>query len=608
MMARHGIMQPPPLISVQNLQLTGRRGRGLETPIVDGVSFDVAEKEMLALIGESGSGKTSVALALMGYARRGCRIAGGKIRVAGYDVTEMPPAELRSFRGKTIAYIAQNAGAAFNPALPLMDQVIEPALLHHVMPRQVAIERAIFLFELMALPSPGTIGARYSHELSGGQLQRLMAAMALITGPEVVIFDEPTTALDVTTQIEVLEAFRTVRREEGFTGVYVTHDLAVVAQMADRAVVLKNGVVQEEGTTEQILSAPRHAYTQALLAANTPQVRNAPTQATDSGTVVPVLDVRDLVVGYGGTGPDGRPRHTILSDVSLPVMPGETMGIIGESGCGKSTLIRAIAGIQPWTSGGITFEGEALAPRIEARSAAQRRHLQLVAQNADLVLNPAMSVGDTLRRVLTFNGDAANGAEIGRLLDMVRLPSALADRFPPELSGGQKQRVNLARALAARPRLVLCDEITAALDTVVAAAILDLMMELKRELGIAWLFVTHDLHALRSVCDRVAVLYAGHRVEFTPISALEEAPHHPYTRRLENSVPEMRADWLTDVISLRDQGSEPVPALSSSRGAGCCYAARCPVRIAICEVATPPVWRSPAGALISCHLTSQDLS
>ncbi|GBR09876.1 oligopeptide/dipeptide ABC transporter ATPase subunit [Acetobacter oeni LMG 21952] len=572
------------------------------------MSFDVAEKEMLALIGESGSGKTSIALALTGYARRGCRIAGGHIHVAGYDVTAMPPAELRAFRGKTIAYIAQNAGAAFNPALPLMDQVIEPALLHHTMPRRMAIERAISLFELMALPSPGTIGSRYPHELSGGQIQRLMAATALITGPEVVIFDEPTTALDVTTQIEVLEAFRTVRREEGFTGVYVTHDLAVVAQMADRAVVLKNGVVQEEGTTEQILSAPRHSYTQALLAANTPRIRNNVTETKDTGKDVPALDVRDLVVGYGGTGRDGRPRHTILSDVSLPVLPGETMGIIGESGCGKSTLIRAIAGIQPWTNGGITFEGEPLAPRIEARSAAQRRHLQLVAQNADLVLNPAMSVGDTLRRVLTFNGDAATDVEIGHLLDMVRLPVALADRFPPELSGGQKQRVNLARALAARPRLVLCDEITAALDTVVAAAILDLMMELKRELGIAWLFVTHDLHALRSVCDRVAVLYAGHRVEFTPVAALETPPHHPYTRRLENSVPEMRADWLSDVIGQRDQACDMAPAMPSSRGNGCCYVSRCPVREAVCEISVPPVRRSPDGALISCHLTIQDLS
>ncbi|OUI85483.1 ABC transporter ATP-binding protein [Acetobacter tropicalis] len=592
---------PPPLISVQNLSLTGRRGRGPETPIVTNVSFNVAEGEMLALIGESGSGKTSIALALTGYARQGCRISGGTLRVAGHDVLHMNARELHAFRGMTIAYIAQNAGAAFNPALPLMEQVIEPALVHHIMPRKEAVEQAIALFELMALPSPHTIGARYPHECSGGQLQRIMAAMALITEPEVVIFDEPTTALDVTTQIEVLEAFRLAMRQCGFTGVYVTHDLAIVAQMADRAVVLKNGTVQEEGSTGQILTAPTQAYTQALVAASEPHTRNHdPVPAS-----APLLDVRDILVGYGGITPEGRPVHTILNQVSLPVLAGETMGIIGESGCGKSTLIRAIAGIQPWSAGSMMFEGQPLAADINIRSPQQRQHLQLVAQNADLVLNPAMTVQATLRRVLTFYGEDASDNAIRHILDMVRLPAALASRLPTQLSGGQKQRVNLARALAARPRLVLCDEITAALDTVVAAAILDLMMELKRELGLSWLFVTHDLHALRSVCDHVAVLYAGHCVEFSTITALQTAPHHPYARKLEASVPEMRPDWLDGVI--RQHGSKqdkagPPPAN------GCCYMPRCPMAIAACTHTPPPVWQAPSNAFIACHRTAQELS
>lgn len=591
---------PPPLISVQNLCLTGRRGRGPETPIVTNVSFDVAEGEMLALIGESGSGKTSIALALTGYARQGCRISGGSLHVAGHDVLRMNARELHAFRGKTIAYIAQNAGAAFNPALPLMEQVIEPALVHHIMPRKKAMEQAIALLELMALPSPHTIGARYPHECSGGQLQRIMAVMALITEPEVVIFDEPTTALDVTTQIEVLEAFRLAMRQCGFTGVYVTHDLAIVAQMADRAVVLKNGTVQEEGATSQILNEPTQPYTQALVTASKPHTRNH----DPSPASVPLLDVRNLLVGYGGITPEGKPVHTILDQVSLPVMTGETMGIIGESGCGKSTLIRAIAGIQPWSAGSMIFEGQPLAPDINARSPQQRQHLQLVAQNADLVLNPAMTVQATLRRVMTFYGEDASDAAIRHILDMVRLPAALSSRLPTQLSGGQKQRVNLARALAARPRLVLCDEITAALDTVVAAAILDLMMELKRELSLSWLFVTHDLHALRSVCDHVAVLYAGHCVEFSTITALQTATHHPYTRKLEASVPEMRPDWLDGVI--RQYGAKQDKA-GATPANGCSYLPRCPAAIPVCTHTPPPVWQASSGAFIACHRTAQEL-
>ncbi|MCP1242503.1 ATP-binding cassette domain-containing protein [Acetobacter lambici] len=600
-MTRQNPTSPPPLISVQNLCLTGRRGTGPETPIVSNVSFDVAEGEMLALIGESGSGKTSIALALTGYARAGCRIAQGELRVAGHDVRTMNASELRSFRGKTIAYIAQNAGAAFNPALPLMEQVIEPALAHHILPRKEAVEHAIALFEMMALPTPHTIGARYPHECSGGQLQRIMAAMALITEPEVVIFDEPTTALDVTTQIEVLEAFRVAMRQCGFTGVYVTHDLAIVAQMADRAVVLKNGNVQEEGTTRQILSKPAQPYTQQLVAASQPHLRNHDSPPLSA----PLLDIKNLVVGYGPPMANGRPTHTIVDNVSLPVCAGETLGIIGESGCGKSTLIRAMAGIQPWADGSMMFDGQPLPARIEERTPQQRQHMQLVAQNADLVLNPAMTVEATLRRVLTFYNEDASDAAIKRVLDMVRLPQALAGRYPPQLSGGQKQRVNLARALAARPRLVLCDEITAALDTVVAAAILDLMMELKRELGLSWLFVTHDLHALRSVCDHVAVLYAGHCVEFSTAAALNVPPHHPYTRKLENSVPEMQPGWLDGVIQhngLRQSGAERAPAT------GCSYMPRCPVAVAECAQAPPHTWQAPSGAHIACHLHAQDLS
>ncbi|MBS1089302.1 ABC transporter ATP-binding protein [Gluconobacter wancherniae] len=593
-------------IQVDNLEIVGRRGRGAELPIVRNVSFSVARGEMLALIGESGSGKTTVALSLLGHIRSGCRISGGTIRVAGYEVTALTAQERRSMRGRVISYVAQNAGSAFNPALSIMRQVVEPALVHHILPRRDLEARAIALFRALALPEPETIGERYPGELSGGQLQRLMAAMALMTDPEVVVFDEPTTALDVTTQIEVLAAFKSVLAERGVTGVYVTHDLSVVAQIADHAIVLKDGAVREAGTVSNILFKPQDPYSQALLAAAEPCSRQS--EGVEALEQQSVLDIRNLVVGYGRSTSAGLPEKVIVNHVSFSVPKGGMLGVIGESGCGKSTLARAISGLQPWSAGELLLNGVALSGNVTDRAPEQRRRLQLVAQNADSVLNPSKTIGNTLERAVRFysglRGEAA-ARRVSELLEMVQLSPALATRLPSELSGGQKQRINFARALAADPQIVLCDEITAALDTVVAAAILDLMKELQRDLGLAFIFITHDLHALQSICERVAVLYAGQVVEVGPAAALGEGFHHPYTRLLHDSVPLMEPGWLEETRLRRLAETMPatLPNPSSADAGLCCFLTRCPDRVAgLCDRIAPPVRSVVHGPRVLCHL------
>lgn len=594
------------IIHVKNLKIVGRRGKGAELPIVQNVSFSVQRGEMLALIGESGSGKTTVALSLLGHIRNGCRIAGGEIRVAGYDVMALSSHERRSMRGRVVSYVAQNAGSAFNPALSIMPQVVEAALVHRILPRRDLEARAIALFRALALPDPETIGEKYPCELSGGQLQRLMAAMALMTDPEVIVFDEPTTALDVTTQIEVLAAFKAVLAERSITGVYVTHDLSVVAQIADHAVVLKDGAIREAGTVSKILFQPEDPYSQALLAAAEPRSRQ--TKDAEGSERGNLIEVRDLVVGYGRSMRTGSLEKVIVNHANFSVPKGGMLGVIGESGCGKSTLARAIAGLQPWSAGELLLNGVPLSGDVRARTAEQRRHLQLVAQNADSVLNPAKPIGKTLERVVRFYGGLRGESATRRvheLLDMVRLSPSLAARLPSELSGGQKQRVNFARALAADPQIVLCDEITAALDTVVAAAILDLMKELQRDLGLAFIFITHDLHALQSICDRVAVLYAGQAVEVGAAEALGEGIHHPYTRLLHDSVPLMDTNWLEGTRTRRM--AEALPEMTfdptSSASELCAFLARCPDRAGgLCDRVPPAAFSVPHGPRVLCHL------
>lgn len=536
------------LVRVEHLRVTARGEDGVEFPIVHDVSLSLDKGEVLALIGESGSGKTTIALTLLGYARPGCRIAGGTIEVAGQRLDTMDDAGLRRLRGRTVAYVAQSAAAAFNPSRRIMAQVIEPALLHGLMDRKAAEARARALFAKLALPDPDRVGDRFPHQVSGGQLQRLMAAMALIADPELVIFDEPTTALDVTTQIEVLMAFKAAVRDLGTTAVYVSHDLAVVAQIADRILVLRDGAVQETGATDAILHAPAHGYSRQLLAAAQPRA-TLPAVPLPEPAVgeAPLLELRGLVAGYGRAGADGLPAVRIVDDIDLKILRGQVLGVIGESGCGKSTLARVVAGLHAPAAGHVNLHGVPLGDTIGDRSRDQLRRVQMVFQMADTALNPATSVAQALGRPLSLFHGLSRGerrAEIARLLDLVRLPASVADRLPGELSGGQKQRVNLARALAARPDLILCDEVTSALDPVVAEQVLDLLIDLRRELGLSYMFITHDLNIVRAIADEVIVLQGGRIVQHMTQDTLLAGPHHPYTARLMASVPLLERGWL----------------------------------------------------------------
>jgi peptide/nickel transport system ATP-binding protein len=596
-----------PLARIDGLTVIARAEDGRDLQIVRDVSLSVAPGEVLALIGESGSGKTTIALALLGYTRGGCRIASGEIEVAGHRLDQLDEPALRAIRGRTVAYVAQSAAAAFNPMLPIMRQVIEPALIHGCMDRAAAEAKAIDLFRALALPDPEGVGSRYPHQVSGGQLQRLMAAMALITDPQLVVFDEPTTALDVTTQIEVLKAFKAVVRNLGTTAVYVSHDLAVVAQIADRIVVLRDGAIQETGTTDQILFKPDHAYSRQLVAAAAPRCSAVSVVPAPHGTgEAPLLEVRNVVAGYGGVDRDGQPRSLILSDISLTIARGQVLGVIGESGSGKSTLARVVAGLHAPASGQVTLSGVPLAGAIADRRREDLRRVQLVFQNADTALNPATCVARTLGRPLTFfHGLRGKDlkAEVSRLLDLVRLPAALADRLPGELSGGQKQRVNLARALAARPDLLLCDEVTSALDPVVAEAVLDLLIELRRELGLAYMFISHDLGTVRAIADETLILYGGATMETADRDSLASAPHHPYARLLMASVPALRQGWLEEVGDLFG-GGRIRPAAT---GGGCRFHARCELaRPGQCNVEAPPA-RFHQGRTIACHRSIDEL-
>lgn len=536
------------LVEIKNLHVEATTDSGRRIEIIKGVDIEIAKGEIVALIGESGSGKTTIALTLMGHTRPGCRISDGAILVDGKDMAKLSERERSALRGTDVAYVPQSAAAAFNPSQTIMDQVIEVTRIHHLMTPEKARERAIELFKALSLPSPETIGTRYPHQVSGGQLQRLAAAMALIGDPKLVIFDEPTTALDVTTQIDVLRAFKSVMKAGGISGVYVSHDLAVVAQIADRIVVLKGGEVQEEGTTQAILSTPKHAYTQELLAAFEPKE----TQFADKPIEKPrpLLEIENVIAGYGPIQPNGLPFIQAVRSVSLSVEKGRNLGIIGESGCGKSTLARCIAGILPANAGNIIFDGKELDHTARRRSREALREMQIVFQYADTALNPAKPIDDILGRPLSFYhglSGKARAARVEELLDMVQLPKSLRYRHPSELSGGQKQRINFARALAANPKLIICDEITSALDTVVAAAIIELLKELQRELDLSYVFISHDLSVVEAICDEIVVMYHGEKVEHLTRDDVK-TPAHPYSKLLFSSVPKLDPTWLDTLV------------------------------------------------------------
>ncbi|WP_106796390.1 ABC transporter ATP-binding protein [Rhizobium sp. H4] len=539
----------PELLSVRNLKIEATSYPPGEAPkrvtIVDGVSFDLQKGKVLGLIGESGAGKSTIGLSALAYGRGGAEITGGEVLLAGTDILALGKNGIRKIRGARVCYVAQSAAAAFNPAHRLGDQVIEASVKHGLMSREEARKRALYLFRVLGLPNPESFGERFAHQVSGGQLQRAMTAMALCSNPELIVFDEPTTALDVTTQIDVLAAIKHAIEETHTAALYITHDLAVVAQISDDIMVLRYGKQVEYGSVQQIIEAPRQDYTRALV-----NVRQAyREEAADQSAAL--LKVENVSAEYSN-------GFKVLHDVSLHVPKGQTLAVVGESGSGKSTLARVITGLLPPSSGRVIFAGKPLMPGLKSRPNDDLRRIQLIYQMADTAMNPRQTVRDIIGRPLTFYYGLRGGAKTARvkeLLDQIEMGNGFIDRYPAELSGGQKQRVAIARALAAKPELILCDEPTSALDPLVAEGILKLLLRLQQEEQLSYVFITHDIAIVRAIADSVAVMHHGRLVRFGPKSTALSPPFDDYTDLLLKSVPEMEIGWLERVLTTRKMAS-----------------------------------------------------
>ncbi|MER9935423.1 ABC transporter ATP-binding protein [Mesorhizobium sp. M0088] len=527
------------LLQIRNLHVEGFSDERWH-PIVHGVDLTLKRGQVLGLIGESGAGKSTIGLAAMGYAKPGCRIMQGSVLFDGIDLLAVNEKGRRRLRGSRIAYVAQSAAASFNPAHRLLEQTVETAVAHGIAGREEANRSAVDLYRRLQLPEPETIGFRYPHQVSGGQLQRAMTAMAMACRPDLIIFDEPTTALDVTTQVEVLASIRNIVEELSTAAIYVTHDLAVVAQMADRIMVLRHGRTVEEADTRQMLASPSQEYTKTLWAVR--KLAKPEVPADDY-----LLTIDNVTAAYAG-------KVKVLQDVSIKVPRGRTVAVVGESGSGKSTLARVVTGLLPPISGSISFAGQLLSTGLKTRPKEVLRRIQMIYQMPDNALNPRQTVEEVIARPLEFYlglKGARRDRRIGELMHMVEMSEDFLERLPGELSGGQKQRVCIARALAADPELIICDEITSALDQIVQEEILKLLIRLQRELGMSYIFITHDIATVRAIADEIVVMHRGKVVEQGLKSEVLTPPHAAYTERLLSSVPEMNPDWLTRLLASR---------------------------------------------------------
>ena len=530
------------LLEIKNLNLEAHY-EGKWQPIVHDISLNLKKGEILGLIGESGAGKSTIGLAAMGYCRQGCRIASGSINLDGQELFNASEEKLRVVRGSKISYVAQSAAASFNPAHRIIKQYAEAPVHHGLMAHSQAEKEAIEIYRRLFLPIPKKIGFRYPHELSGGQLQRAMVAMAMSCKPDIIVFDEPTTALDVTTQIEVLAAVKEITEKMNKAALYITHDLAVVAQVAHRIMVLRNGRLVEEGETRDLIENPRETYTRELL-----NVRSLREDKTLADKLEIILEIKDVTATYTGD-------INVVEDIDLTVRRGRTVALVGESGSGKSTLAKVITGLLPAIKGSIKFLDKELPKKLKDREKQDLRKMQMIYQMPDTALNPKQTVRKVIGRPLEFyfgiRGKKAD-ARIRELLINIELdPDSYIDRLTTELSGGEKQRICIARALAAEPDLIICDEVTSALDQLVGEGILNLLQDLQNKTNMSYLFITHDLATVKAIADKIVIMLQGKIIEQGEKKKVLNPPHHEYTDKLLASVPEMDPDWLDKLLAER---------------------------------------------------------
>jgi len=648
--------------------------------VVNDATFAIARGEALGLVGESGCGKTTTALALLGFQRPGSRIRSGTIDFGGRDLAHLSRRELQKVRGRRVSLVPQNPTTALSPGLRIGDQLAEAMAVHDVgSSGGDRTRRARELIAHVRLPDPARTARKYPHQLSGGQQQRVVIAMALACDPELIVLDEPTTGLDVTTQAQILDLLRRLRAELGMAMLYVTHNLGVVAAVCDRVGVMYAGELVEDAPVRELFSHPRHPYTRGLIDAvpsvaaphrsrdfvlrgllkrnelpkgcrfaprcdfaeeacfeqrqllrpiaeahevacrRVEEVERLTAGRTSASRYVPLvaaadeslLDVAGLSITYDRRrwrlGRAVRPQLVVVQDVTFDLRARETFALVGESGSGKSTIARTVGGLLRPLSGQLTFEGRDLAATVESRSKDVRREIQIVLQNPDASLNPRQRVHQIVGRPLElFFGlrGKARRAGVAKALEDVRLDAAFANRYPDELSGGERQRIAIARALAARPRLMLCDEILSALDVSVQTNIVELLRELQAEQGIAYLFISHDLAVVRALSHRVGVLYLGELCEVGSAADVYAPPYHPYTHMLLSAVPEIDGENTSSTAVRSD------PGVASARPESACpFTDRCPWKVGpICHEVDPPWQTTGNGHMLRCHIPLEELT
>ncbi len=667
-----------PLLQIADLRISYRHGDGW-LPVINRVSFDIARGETFGLVGESGCGKSTVALQLLGYRNPASRIEGGTVSFQGRDLLRLRRRELDRLRGDRISFVPQNPTTALNPGIRVGEQITEILWMHGRAPDSAAgLARAVELFDLVGLPTPARLVSRYPHQLSGGQQQRVCIAMALACEPDLVVLDEPTTGLDVTTQEQIVELLAELQDRIGMSMLYVTHDLGLLSQIADRVGVMYAGHMVEIAPTAELFRQPRHPYTRGLIA-SIPRIDGvneapvhplrgllrrqeppvgcpfaprcdfaepscavnhqtldrvapghevacqrwraltvpslaaaAPAEAERRAATPepPLLAIDDVTLSYGARGGMlarllGVSPFVAVRDFSLEIGHGETVALVGESGSGKSTVARAVSGLIAPASGAVRLNGEPLPGFVKRRSGEQRRQIQYIFQNPDASLNPRAKVGDILARPLEMffdHGRRRVRELVLEALQDVRLDAGYIRRYPDQLSGGERQRVAVARALIARPQLLLCDEILSALDVSVQASVLDLLRRLRAEHDVAMLFISHDLAVVRMLADRVGVMFHGQLMEVGRTAEIFTPPFHPYTHTLLLAVPSPGKQTRAGTARQRQRP----PAKST----GCAFAGRCPWQPGpICDT-TPPPWQRPAGGTLAlrCHLPLDELA